>query len=129
MPGALPRIDVAARGRLHPLQFGAEAAVADPLRPPLEPPAAPAALDEQSPRARALPVRPVEPVPLRHRARHAGGQIRRGAPRGSPGPTHMLETGGTTGPGTTRPTPPPAPRRADPPAGGPPPPTSAPSPR
>ena len=34
------------------------------VRPPLEPAAAPAALDEQAPRARAFPVRPVEPVPL-----------------------------------------------------------------
>src|SRR5260370_39501454 len=115
MPGALPRIDVAARACLHPLHTGAEAAVADPLRPPLEPPAAPAALDEQSPRARALPVRPVEPVPLRHRARHAGGQIRRGAHRVSPVPTSMLETGVTIAPAITRPTRAPGTRLGDPP--------------
>src|SRR5882672_3668427 len=105
VPGALPRIDAAAWRHRHPLEIEGEAAVADPLRSPLKSAAGAAALHAQLAAARALPVRSVELVWLRHRPRHAWREHERGRAHSvSSVPSSMLETGVTIGPEITRPT-------------------------
>src|SRR5262249_6190929 len=103
MPDALPRVDAAARRYRHPLEVEGEAAVADPLRPPLEAAAGAAALHAQLAHPGALPVGRVELVGLGHRPRQARGQhVGRAAHRVSSVPISMLETGWTIGRETTR---------------------------
>src|SRR6267143_357740 len=101
VPGALPRIDAAARRHRHPLEIEGETAVANPLRPPLESAAGPAALHAQFAGPRAFPVGRVERVRLGHGPRHARRQHAHSVPSV---PSSMLETGVTIGPEITRPT-------------------------
>src|SRR5262245_15451779 len=103
MPRALPAIDDAPPLDALPAHVEREAGMADPLWPPLPRAAVPAALHAELTAARALPVRLVEAVGLRHGRGHPRGQVvRRGRGHATASrPSIKLDTGVTIGPEMT----------------------------